>query len=122
MAEKIPMYFGIGLTLSSALLLYIIFYWEITLGALLTSQILHVSLISFIIGLIGAFTLRLLRRRTDYNITSIFILLFGIFLYLIAGDIALANIPMDIFLTTVLISAGISIGVTLIAAQFLNRK
>jgi hypothetical protein len=122
MSDRFPLYFGIGLTLSTSLILYSLFYWDIEFGHLLTSQILQIAVISFITGLIGSIALYFLKFPVDYNLSSSIILIFALILYLIAGEIKIGLITTGVLLTSFIISCFISIAIGLISSLILGER
>jgi len=115
MDKKYYLTFSVGVTLLSIVVMLGLFHWSDTLGALKTERLFYITLVSFLIGAVFSIVLFLLARRSDFNLSSIGILVFVSSLYLTVGNIPLGGV----FIGFLVISFMLSLLVVLIISTLL---
>lgn len=100
-----------GITIVSFLIILSLFFWETDYAELTTMQIFIVSLVSFLIGFASSFVVRLMGMETDYNISSIVVLVFGILLVLLIGDVQIGIVSTGSLLSVLVFSMAIGVGI-----------
>ncbi len=98
--------FSFGVTLLSIIVLICIFHWGRTISNLLLVDILSITIIGFIIGFATSIVLYLLDvGATDFNISSLFIIVLTITLYILVGDVKVGTISIAYIMTSIAIAS-----------------
>lgn len=86
-----------------------------------TAQLFIIGIFAFIFGFVIAILLRYIHQRTDYNISSLPLLIFFILLELYSPETVLASLLMSTILTSLAITLFISITIGLIIYSIINK-
>lgn len=105
------MKFSLGTTLLSFTILFIIFQWNKHIEDVLIYELLINSLISFIIGFGFSLIIKIAGFKTDYNITSLFIIVFFFSMYLLLGNIKIGKVSSMDFTALILIAGFVSVAI-----------
>lgn len=118
--KKYSVSFSFGITALMLFIIYTILHWETRLSDIQTLEFMTLTIIAYVVGLAVSVIIYFLNMRSDFNLTSVALVLFSVLLYSFFGDVQFGLIALGSFLLIFAISFGLSIiiGFILLVAVF----